>query len=446
MQIVLLSGGSGKRLWPLSNDVRSKQFLKLLIDENGNKQSMVQRVMSQIKETQPTAEITIATNVAQVDSIRGQLGDDVSLVIEPERRDTFPAVSFACAYLSYERGIDLDETVIVLPVDPFTELSFFSAMSRLNNVISSGLSDIALIGIKPLLPTSKYGYIVANSEETEHGAYIVSQFVEKPDEKTAENLIANGAYWNGGVFAFRLGYMMDILNTNLQVSNFEDLRSRYSNLEKISFDYKVVEKAKCVSVVPYYGKWTDIGTWRTLTDEMTTTALGLVVEENTRNTFIINELNIPIVSLGTKDLIIAASPDGILISDLIKSSQLKPIVDKLENARPMYEERRWGEYTVLAQHEDSLVKRLFLEKGKSISYQSHKHRDEIWVVTTGTGNLVVDGKQYTLSAGDYVKIYRNQKHRILAVTDLCITEVQIGDRFDESDIERFSFDEVEEIT
>lgn len=443
MQIVLLSGGSGTRLWPLSNDVRSKQFLKLLTDEHGNKQSMVQRVFSQIKAAQPEAEITIATNASQVESIRGQLAENVDVVIEPERRDTYPAVTLACAYLASEKKITLDETVIVLPVDPFTELSFFSTLTRLDRLVRNEEADIALIGIKPLLPTSKYGYIVPATEITP-GALTVSRFVEKPDESAAVTLMNDGAYWNGGVFAFKLKYMMGILGNDSKTTGFKALRDNYSTLEKTSFDYKVVEKAGRVAVVPYFGKWTDIGTWRTLTDEMPVTALGAVVESSTRNTFIVNELNLPIVALGTKDLIIAASPDGILVSDLIESSQLKPVVDKLAQTRPMYEERRWGEYTVLAQDESSLVKQLFLAKGKAISYQSHKYRDEVWVVTSGSGKLILEGKPQTLATGDVVKILRNQKHRVSALSDLYITEVQIGDSFDENDIERFPLDEAEE--
>jgi len=438
MQIILLSGGSGKRLWPLSNDVRSKQFLKLLTDENGNRQSMVQRVFSQINAAIPNAKITIATNATQVDSIRSQLGESVDIVLEPERRDTFPAIALACAYLSLEKKISDDETVVVLPCDPYTEIGFFRTLTTLNKVISSDTADIALIGIKPLLPTSKYGYIVPTTE-IETGVYNVSHFVEKPSEEKAAKLIEDGAYWNGGVFAFKLGKVLDIAKTNVQFVYFADLHSKYAELEKISFDYKVVEKAKRVAVAPYQGKWTDIGTWRTLADEMPITALGIVSQENTRNTFIVNELNIPLVALGAKNLVIAASPDGILVSDMVESSQLKPIVDKLENARPMYEERCWGEYTVLSQNEHSLIKRLYLEAGKFLTYQSHKLRDEVWVITCGEGKFTLDNAESMVVTGDVLKISRGQKHMIEAISDLHITEIQLGDKFDESDFEKYDF-------
>lgn len=436
MQIVLLSGGSGKRLWPLSNDVRSKQFIKIFVDEKGGRQSMVQRVFAQIKEAQPDANITIATNISQIDSIRNQLSDNVDVVVEPERRDTFPAIMLACAYLALEKGVVPDETVIVLPVDSFAELSFFGAMTMLDNIIRNNLSNIALVGIKPIIPTGKYGYIVPK-EEIEENVYSVSQFVEKPTEKTAELLINKGAYWNGGVFAFKLEYAMKIVKETLSFDSFEGLRKQYSKLDKNSFDYKVVEKAERVAVLPYLGKWTDIGTWRTLTDEMTQSTIGTTTLEHTRNTFVVNELSIPIVALGTNDLIIAASPDGILVSDLVASSHLKPIVDKLDNSRPMYEERYWGEYTVLNQDSNCLVKKLSLFAGKSISYQTHRYRDEIWAVTCGDGELVVDGIAKRIAIGDVVKISRGQKHKITAVTDLQIIETQIGDVFVEEDIEKY---------
>jgi len=329
MQIVLLSGGSGKRLWPLSNEVRSKQFLKLFTDENGKEESIVQRVYKQIKEAQPNASITVATNNLQYDSVREHLNNDIDVVLEPSRRDTYPAIALACAYLFLEKNISPDETIIVLPVDPFTELSFFRTLSQLDTLIQNNKTDLALIGIKPLLPTSKYGYIIPKTNTKTGDISYVDMFVEKPDEETATNLINIGSYWNGGVFAFKLQYVLSIIQKDVNFTSYQDLHNKYSQLEKISFDYKVVEKASNIAVVPYYGKWTDIGTWRTLTDEMPQSNIGSVVSEKTRNTFVINELDIPIVTLGTKDIVVVASNDGILVSDLIESANLKSVVEKL---------------------------------------------------------------------------------------------------------------------
>ncbi|MCL2400026.1 MAG: sugar phosphate nucleotidyltransferase [Defluviitaleaceae bacterium] len=436
MQIILLSGGSGKRLWPLSNDIRSKQFLKLLTDENGNKESIVQRTFSQIRITQPDAHITIATNEAQADIIKSQLGQSVDIVIEPERRDTFPAIALACAHLFYEKNISDNEAIFVLPCDPFTEVEFFRTLSKLEKIINANTADIALIGIKPLHPTSKYGYIVPSSE-IEPGEYSVSHFVEKPDEEKAAQLIKEGAYWNGGVFAFKLGSILNAAKSNVDFNNFNELYKKYSELQKISFDYKIVENAKRIAVVPYSGKWTDIGTWCTLAEEMPETALGLVTRKKTHNTFIVNELNIPLIALSTKDVVIAASPDGILVSDLSESSQLKQFVDTLENTQPMYEERHWGESTVLGKYAHSQVKHLYFAAGKFISNQPHKYSTKIWVIASGEGNFTLGCDRKKIVTGDILKIEYGQKHKIEAISDLHIIEIQTGNKLDENDIQKF---------
>ena len=164
MKIVLLSGGSGKRLWPLSNDIRSKQFLKVLKKEDGSYESMVQRVYRQIQcakeEENMNVDITIATGSSQVDSIKSQLGEAVDIVVEPERRDTFPAILLSAGYLYYEKKVPLDETVIVLPVDPYANLGYFKLLAEMDRQVKSQKSDIVLMGINPTYPSAKYGYII----------------------------------------------------------------------------------------------------------------------------------------------------------------------------------------------------------------------------------------------------------------------------------------------
>jgi len=326
MNIILLSGGSGKRLWPLSNDVRSKQFLKVLIDENGKRQSMLQRVYKQIKTAFPEASVTIATSASQTDIIRDQLGDAVDIVSEPERRDTFPAIALACAYLVMEKGVSKDETVTVLPVDPYTEISFFRSLDNLERIVKAGLTDIALMGILPIIPTSKYGYIIPGNKISDN-AYTVSKFVEKPNEDYAAELIRQNAYWNCGVFTFKLGYITGMIP---QFKTFADIMKRYGELEKTSFDYAVAEKSTSSVVVSYNGMWADLGTWRILTDEMPDNVIGDAIVEDCENTYVINEANIPLIVYGVKNLIVAASSDGILVSDLAKSSKMKPLVEKIE--------------------------------------------------------------------------------------------------------------------
>jgi len=445
MNIILLSGGSGKRLWPLSNDARSKQFLKLLKNDNGAYESMVQRVYRQIQTACPESNIVVATGASQVDSIKNQLGDNVDIVLEPERRDTFPAIALSSAYLALKKKIDLDEVVLVLPVDPYADIEYFHTLRKMEQTVESGAADMVLMGIKPTYASAKYGYILPKKETLGASIFQVERFTEKPSEEKAGELITAGALWNGGVFAFKLSFLMDIVKQYVTITTFEELQNNYGSLKKISFDYEVVEKAASVAVVPYTGSWKDLGTWNTLSEEMDNDCIGLaIMGEDTTGTRIINELSIPIVVLGAKDMIVAASPDGILISDKHKSSYLKPYLEGM-NERPMFEECRWGESKVLDlnQHADgkkSLTRYISIHAGQYINYQSHSFRDEIWTIVDGTGDLLIDEHVRNIRCGDLAYIHMGQKHALRAVTDLHLIEVQIGIELAVEDVENFEWD------
>lgn len=200
MNIILLSGGSGKRLWPLSNDIRSKQFIKIFKTPQGY-ESMVQRVYRQIREVDPGASVTIATSKTQVSSIHNQLREAVGVCVEPCRRDTFPAIALATAYLHDVQGVALDEPVVVCPVDPYVNNDYFEALHKLSQLAAQGNANLSLMGIEPTYPSEKYGYIIP---ETEDAVSRVKTFKEKPDAATAAEYIAQGALWNGGVFALSL--------------------------------------------------------------------------------------------------------------------------------------------------------------------------------------------------------------------------------------------------
>ncbi len=438
MNIVLLSGGSGKRLWPLSNEVRSKQFLKLLCDKEGKHESMVQRVYRQITDAGIHARIVVATSASQVEAIRGQLPKDVDIVVEPERRNTFPAIVLAASYLASRKKIDLEETVIVLPVDPYVDVAYFECFRKMDEEVQKGTADMVLMGITPSYPSEKYGYIL----QGEQG--VVTGFKEKPDEETAARLIQEGALWNAGVFAFRLNYLMEIADQYIQNRDFDDITKHYGDLKKDSFDYEVVEKTKSLAVVPYSGEWKDIGTWNTLTEEMEEESVGYAVTgEDCVNTHVINELSIPVVALGTKNIVVAASPDGILVSDKHKSSYIKPYVENI-TGRPMYEERRWGEYKVYdyIQYKDgtkSLTKHITVHAGMAQDYQLHHYKDEVITVVNGSGEFVIDGCLMKLSYGDTICIRRGQKHTMRAIEDLQMICVQIGEEISEEDVEVYEW-------
>lgn len=446
MQLVLLSGGSGKRLWPLSNDSYSKQFLRLLPAPDGGEESMVQRVVRQIKSSALGADITIATGESQRDAISCQLGDTVGVVTEPERRDTFPAIALACLYLSKQKGCAADEPVVVMPSDPYIDDSYFDAIGRMVEAVKGGVANLVLMGIRPDYPSTKFGYIVpeAASGSNVADAMRVKRFTEKPTAEKAVELISLGALWNGGVFAFRLGYLLEIISKYVDCGHsFDDLRSCYSCFPKISFDYEVAEKADSVAVVPFAGVWKDLGTWNALSEVLGSSTIGKsTLDSASVNTHVVNRLGIPCLCIGAKNLVVAASPDGILVADKDCCESIKPYVERL-CARPMFEERRWGTYNVLEHHHggesnsDTLVKHIFLKAGKNISYQAHNHRSEVWTFIEGEGELMLDGEVTTVRRGDVVNIAVGQKHAVRAVTELRFVEVQLGSPLIEEDIVRY---------
>ena len=439
MNIILLSGGSGKRLWPLSNDTMSKQFLRLLRNEKGEKESMVQRVFRQINEANIKANIVIATGKSQEECIKSQLGENVDIVIEPERRNTFPAILLASAYLKYKKNVDDNDTVLVLPVDPFTENSYFETLLKMDKVIQEGKTDMTLMGIIPTYPSEKYGYIITN--KTDNEVKDVVKFQEKPTLEKAKELLKEGAFWNAGVFGFKLSYILDILNKNIKINSYEELFDNFSNLKKNSFDYEVVEKANSINMIPYKGLWKDLGTWNTLTEEMPENHGNVITGEGNENVSIINVTDRPVVVLGMKDAVIVSSTEGVLVSNKEKSSYLKPYAENINEGRPLFEEKRWGEYKVLETSEFSdgikaLTKHLTIKEGKSISLQIHEYRDEVWTIIDGEGELVINDKVSVIKKGETVCIKKNQKHKITALTDLHIIETQLGEKLIEEDIKR----------
>lgn len=440
MQLVLLSGGSGKRLWPLSNNARSKQFLPLLEKETGMMESMVQRVVRQIREANLTDDITLATNVSQLDIITNQLGETVSVVVEPERRDTFPAIALAASYLKLEKGYDDDEVVVIMPCDPYTEAGYFHTIGQMVECVEQNVADLVLMGIKPIYPSAKYGYIVPEADSNNSCSFKVARFTEKPSVEVAEELLKQNALWNGGVFAFRLGYMMNIVRKYIAADSFEDIRNRYTEFPKISFDYEVVEKAQSVAVVSFAGQWKDLGTWNTLTDELHHSTIGnVIMGSHCENTHVINELQHPIYVDGLQDVVVAASPDGIIVCKKCYTEDIKNAVDKLTH-RPMYEERRWGTYRVIddTNYPDghhSLTKSLTVKVGCNTPYQIHQHHSKTWTFVEGEGYIVLDDDEKKVKAGDTIVIPLGVKHAVKAITNLTMIEVQCGHPLIEEDIE-----------
>ena len=397
MQLILLSGGSGRRLWPISNDNCSKQFLKLLRGDNGHTESMIQRVVRQIRQSSlfggSTGSLTFATNIYQKDIIINQIGEGVGIVCEPERRNTFPAIALATAYLSLEKHCGDDEVVVVMPCDVYTEAGYFETLARMAAEVEEGSAELVLMGIKPDYPSSKFGYIVPSDPDAleKQGACRVERFTEKPTREKAEELLSQGALWNGGVFAFKLGYLRDISSKYCSETEFEAFRDNYTTLPKISFDYEVVEKAQSVAVVSYQGKWQDIGTWNALCDELPERTIGPAsFGPGCDNSHAVNTLDIPMYCEGVRDVIVAASPDGILVCNKTASEGIKDKVEQLVSS-PKFEPTLWGSRRELDASLDSsgIMTRtccITIEKGKSVCWQSSAGKTS-WTVVQGSGTL-----------------------------------------------------------
>ncbi len=438
MNIVLLSGGSGKRLWPLSNDIRSKQFIKIFKTPEGNYESMVQRVYAQIRKVDPQAMVTIATSKTQVSAIHNQLGEHVGISIEPCRRDTFPAIALATAYLHDVQGISEEESVVVCPVDPYVSEDYFAALKELGRLAQSGEANLVLMGIEPTYPSEKYGYIIPTGKET---VSAVSTFKEKPDAETARAYIEKGALWNGGVFAYKLKYVLDKAHELLDFADYQDLFGKYDTLEKISFDYAVVEKEANIQVMRFAGEWKDLGTWNTLTEAMEEVFIGeAILNDRCENVHVINELDMPVLCMGLKDVVVSASPEGILVSDKEQSSYIKPYVDRIDQ-QVMFAEKSWGSFRVLDVEDGSMTIKVTLNAGHRMNYHSHERRDEVWTVISGKGRSIVDGMEQPVQAGDVVTMQAGCRHTLIADTELKVIEVQLGREISVHDKKKYELEQ-----
>ena len=437
MQLILLSGGSGKRLWPLSNEIRSKQFIKIFRNEDGNYESMVQRVYRQIKSVDAGAQVTIATSKSQVSAIRNQLGEDVSICVEPCRRDTFPAIALAAAYLYDVKGVAADEAVVVCPVDPYVEAGYFQTIAEMQKLAQTGDTNLVLMGIEPTYPSEKYGYIIPKTKEQ---VSLVECFKEKPDTKTAEEYIDQGALWNGGVFSFKLSHVLKTAHKLIDFTDYDDLLSKYDQVEKISFDYAVVEREKSISVVRYNGEWADLGTWNTLAEAMEENTVGNVrMNETCKNVHVLNSLDVPVLCMGLENVIVSASPEGILVSDKEQSSYIKPFVDDIHQ-QIMFAEKSWGSFQVLDVEDNSLTIKIMLLPGHRLHYHSHEHRDETWTVVSGEGTAVIDDAEIVLKPGVMVRLPVGSRHTVMARTEMTLIEVQIGENINVQDKQKFSLE------
>ncbi len=437
MNVILLSGGSGKRLWPLSNDVRAKQFIKLFNNKNGEKESMVQRMYRGIRNIDTRANIVIATNKVQIAEIQSQIPGKVNMSVEPCKRNTFPAILLAACYMHEKLDVSENEAILVCPVDSYLVDGYFQTITTLFEVAQQKDTNLCLMGVAPTSPSEKYGYIIPKAKEFVSD---VLYFKEKPNREDALEYIRKGALWNSGVFAFKLKHLFEVAHKMVDFKGYDDLLEKYETLENISFDYAVVEKEQNIKVVKHLDQWDDLGTWDSLTSRMPDKIVGNAkMEEDCINTNVINELNIPIICLGTKDLVVAASLDGILVTDKSKADKIKAYVENVES--PIrHAEKSWGNYSIVDVSEHSTIMKIHVNAGKHMSYHAHERRDEVWIVVSGNGETIVDGLTQKVEPGDILAIAADTRHTIIAETDLELIETQIGDHIDVKDKKKFEIE------
>lgn len=432
VRLILLCGGSGKRLWPLSNDIRSKPFVKLLPAEHGEKESMIQRVCRMLRDAGLLARTTIVAHRSHAGAVRHHVGDAVPVLAEPCRRGTFTAVALAAAALSSDAQVDPDETLCVLPADCYAEPAFFAAVGRLPALLARSRAELAMIGVAPDHPSSQYGYIVPKGEGGD-GYDFVSRFAEKPDEQAAARLIARGALWNCGVFAFSLSFMLSRMADKGVPVRFEELLDRYAELPERSFDVEVAEKTRSRIVITYRGVWRDLGDWKQLAEAAGGRVVGLGhVSDDSRGTRLINELDVPVRVIGIPNAIVAAGPDGVLVAEKEQSHRIK---EELA-ARPlpptfaMTAETSWGKYRVLDRTDSvpqTVTRKVVMNPGAHTTYHRHRQRSEICTVLSGDGEWILDGALRPIRAGDVLHIPRGANHAVRAASALALIEVQIGD-------------------
>jgi mannose-1-phosphate guanylyltransferase len=336
--------------------------------------------------------------------------------------------------------VDVNETICVIPVDSFVESEFYELLCQLPGNLAQSGAELALIGATPNRPSSQYGYIVPKITGGKDYLH-VSKFVEKPSEQIAVSLIKENALWNCGVFAFSLSFMLACLSSKGLPVEYKKLLEQYEGFPETSFDEEVVEKIQHAVVVPYDKAWRDLGDWRILTNYLEHSVIGHgEISADSLHTHLINELMYPIHVIGVSNIIVAASPDGILIANKNKSNQIKHILK--DSQTPMYEEKRWGNIRVLDYHTTSdfeiLTKKIEMLSGKNTSYHRHQKRRKVWTIISGTGEFILEGVSHTLHTGDVVQIPCGANHAVKAITALEFIEIQIGTQLLADDIIRIA--------
>lgn len=466
MKAIILAGGSGTRLWPLSRSNYPKQFLKL----SGGK-SLLQQTAERLLKLIPPEDIIVVTNndykfhvMADLDAISPALSKD--MVLEPARRNTAPAIALTLKYCTERLQCGKNEVLFVSPSDHIInpDEQFIEYVKEAEGIAREGY--IVTFGIKPLSPETGYGYIKirAHPPEAESSAaggvrsqsyFRVEEITEKPDLETARGYLDSGNYlWNSGIFAFNISTIMEEFKKYTPdiykafESTYEEVISNFSDMPDISLDYAIMEKSDRVVTIPLDIYWNDIGSWDSLLevfekDNKRNVKIGDVIDIDTRDTLIIGDKRL-VVTVGLENLLIVETDDAILVAKRGDSQKVKDVVDiliskqRIEASEHKTIYRPWGEYTVLEEGVRYKIKRVVVKPGGKLSLQLHHHRSEHWVVVRGTAKVTIGNRETFIHENESAYVPKSTPHRLEnpGKVPLEIIEVQNGEYVGEDDIKR----------
>lgn len=459
MKVVIMAGGSGTRLWPLSRENFPKQFIEI------DGENLLTKTYKRFIKVVNPKDIFIITNEKYrfyvVSSLSKQDPSiEERIILEPTPRNTLGALMLSLKYLKEKEKISEDELIFLTPSDHIIkgEEKFLSILEKAKEY---SCRSIVTFGIKPTMPHTGYGYIELSTKISDV-FYNVRRFTEKPDIETAVKYISTDKYlWNSGMFFFSYRTILSELKKCqkdeylfFSKTKLDDMIKNFSKIQNISIDYAIMEKTKNIVVAISDISWSDIGGWEAFfeifnkRDENSNIKLGNIIDINTKNSFIYSNTDKLISTIDVEDLIIINTEDAVLISKKGSSEKVREVVKRLkENGNIKAIEhptvcRPWGSYTVLEEGERYKIKRIFVKPGHKLSNQMHFHRSEHWVVVKGTARVIMDGKEYLIHENESIYVPKSTKHRLEnpGKVDLEVIEVQNGEYLGEDDIIRFEDD------